>query len=141
MEYSANMRRVNPYPSSADIKRMNELTMRPPQEVLAEINAIFNYANRKKSDYCIPAITIYDTPKIVYKWVDALDLTDVDVYEYKFFIPNNADSILATTYGKYMQFPPVEERGVWHKNAMFNPDRSYKESLKDLRRKDNVENH
>lgn len=132
MENSANMRRSNPNPSPADVKRINEFPIRSPSEILAEINAIFEYANRKDSNYCIPSITIYDTHKMIYKWADILDLTDVDFYGYRFLIPKNFNTILTTTYGDYMQFPPIEERGLWHKNALFNPDKPYKESLKDL---------
>jgi lipopolysaccharide cholinephosphotransferase len=40
-------------------------------------------------------------------------------------IPAGYDNILHATYGDYMQFPPKEKRGVWHKGVIWDADKSY----------------
>lgn len=40
-------------------------------------------------------------------------------------IPVGYDRILSTTFGDYMQFPPVEERGLKNNQIFFDPDRPY----------------
>lgn len=41
-------------------------------------------------------------------------------------IPVGYDVILRTTFGDYMQFPPIEERGMKNGQVFFDPDRPYK---------------
>lgn len=40
-------------------------------------------------------------------------------------IPVGYDKILGTTFGDYMQFPPVEERGLKNNHIFFDPDHPY----------------
>lgn len=51
-------------------------------------------------------------------------------------IPSNYDEILNHFYGKYMEFPPVEQRGAWHENMIvFEPDTPYIDYIKGLKDK------
>ena len=36
-----------------------------------------------------------------------------------------------------MEFPPVKERGTWHNTSIIDPDKPYKEFLKELIAKEN----
>lgn len=41
-------------------------------------------------------------------------------------IPENYDSVLKASYGDYLTFPPVENRGKWHEGVIkFDPEKSY----------------
>ena len=40
-------------------------------------------------------------------------------------VPKGFDRILCVSYGDYMKFPPVKERGLWH-SFVFQPDIPYK---------------
>lgn len=52
-------------------------------------------------------------------------------YEYlKISVPENFDRCLKIGYGNYMEFPPVEERGKWHENIFFDPDKPFTEYTK-----------
>jgi lipopolysaccharide cholinephosphotransferase len=42
-------------------------------------------------------------------------------------IPSGFDEILTVQYGDYMKYPPVEKRGTWHSNVVFEPDIPYKQ--------------
>ena len=56
----------------------------------------------------------------------------VDFEKIKVPMPKNYDKILRTQYGEYMEFPPVEERGVWHEdNIAYDPDTPYKVYIKE----------
>ena len=44
-------------------------------------------------------------------------------------VPVGYDRYLRDGYGDYMQFPPLEKRGVWHDGTVFDADLSYKEYL------------
>ena len=46
-------------------------------------------------------------------------------------VPSKYHEMLTETYGDYMKFPPVEQRGQWHNGTIiFDPDTPYKEFLK-----------
>lgn len=44
-------------------------------------------------------------------------------------MPKDIDARLKAQYGDYMQFPPVEQRGNWHSDVLWDPDKSYKEYI------------
>lgn len=138
LENSANMRRSNPHPSVADIERMNSYAKRDPQIVFDEIEALETKCNIEDCETCIVSgLTVYKPQKIIFKWSDVTELMDFNFYGYKFLIPVNYNSVLKTTYGDYMQFPPLEQRGTWHNSVIFNPDEPYKDSLNELLRNEN----
>ena len=59
------------------------------------------------------------------------DTIYVDYEMIKVPVPKEYDRFLTNQYGDYMQFPPVEERGMWHgDNIIYDPDVSYKEYIK-----------
>ena len=138
LENSTNMRRCNPHPSEKDIERMKSFEMRSSYEILAELETIYKEMNKKTSEYCMPSgLTIYTPQRMIYKWADVLDLINVDFYGHKVYLPQNAEAILITTYGKnYMQYPPIMERGTWHNSVLFNSDKPYDESLTKLLREE-----
>ena len=63
------------------------------------------------------------------------DLQGSQCLPYEFIalpVPKNYESILENTYGDYMKFPPVEQRGEWHKGILIqDPDKSYIDFLKE----------
>ena len=44
--------------------------------------------------------------------------------------PIGYKDVLSATYGDYMKFPPVNERGTWHKDLIIDPDTPYAICLK-----------
>lgn len=45
-------------------------------------------------------------------------------------MPKMIHERLTVQYGSYMEFPPLEERGKWHPDVIWNPDVPYTELLK-----------
>ena len=131
---STTMRRSLLSPSEYDLARMKQYPVRDGHDALKELNAIVTQYKDRKTEYCIVStITTYRASKLIYRWADVLDTIDYDFYGHKIKIPRNYERILTTTYGDYMQLPPVQQRGSWHNMSYFNPDVPYQESLVRLR--------
>lgn len=47
-------------------------------------------------------------------------------------MPGEIDARLKAQYGDYMKFPSVEQRGQWHSNVIWNPDKPYTDYIKEL---------
>lgn len=66
-------------------------------------------------------------------WSDKKDFTEeiwVPFETIEVPIPKAYDRILKNTYGNYMEFPPVKDRGAWHNDMIiFDPDTPYKEYM------------
>lgn len=48
---------------------------------------------------------------------------------FRFPVPVGYERILSTEYDNWRQMPTIEERGKWHGNVFFEPDRPYNEFL------------
>lgn len=44
-------------------------------------------------------------------------------------MPSDIGPRLEAQYGDYMKFPPVEQRGYWHADVFWDPDKPYKEYI------------
>jgi lipopolysaccharide cholinephosphotransferase len=139
LENSANMRRKNPNPSKSDIERCSCYPVSNPQDVNDRIESIARkYQNEETKYVTCATMTIYQPRKVTFRRQDVTEIIDADFYGYKISIPRNFRRILETTYGDYMQFPPIEKRGLWHDGAIFDPDIPYIEVLQELRENDKI---
>ena len=126
MENSAYMRRTNPNPSEEDIARMQKYHTDDPVKNWKEINRIASQYEEMDTPYIgLPVCTMEGWDRLIYEASAFEETIEWDFHGLKIPIPKNYDSPLATEYGDYMQFPPVEERGTWHNSALFEPDMSY----------------
>ena len=140
MENSTNMRRKNPFKNEADIERCSRYPVSNPKIVYDKIEAIARQYQDEDTEYVTCAtMTIYPPQRVTYKKEDAFDIVDIDFYGHLIPIPRRYDRILRTTYGDYMKLPPIEKRGVWHGDVVFDPDTSYIETLRDLRKNNSNE--
>ncbi|MFG6394909.1 MAG: LicD family protein [Lachnospiraceae bacterium] len=67
-------------------------------------------------------------------WCSIEDLSEIEYMPFeniKVPVPSGYDVILKHMYGNYMEFPPIEKRGIWHNEVLFlEPDLPYKEYIK-----------
>ena len=67
-------------------------------------------------------------------WCQKSDLSEIDMVSFEMIeipIPNNYDSILKHSYGDYMRFPPIADRGKWHEGVIkFEPDIPYEQYMR-----------
>lgn len=77
----------------------------------------------------IPSLAVYQPEKMI--WPSSC-FEDVEFHAFesiKVALPSQWDKVLTICYGNYMQFPPLEQRGAWHKSCVIDSDHSYKEYL------------
>lgn len=138
-ELSTNMRRNNKYPTKSDIERMAKYPERDSAVVFNEMDQIARSSNCIETDKMILAVSVISPYyKLTLDKQDIAEYKYVDFYGLQVPIPVGYDHILRTTYGDYMQFPPVEKRGTWHDSAIFDPDVPYLEKLKEIYAQDDI---
>ena len=74
-------------------------------------------------------VTIYECERNIFHAEDFNSSCEGEFEGFVFPIPAGYDRVLRIRFGDYMSFPPVEKRGTWHKNVIFNPDTPYNELL------------
>jgi len=66
-------------------------------------------------------------------WIAAKDMENLIFMPFESImvpVPSNYKEILTHIYGNFMEFPPIEKRGVWHEGVIkFDPDIPYKENI------------
>lgn len=86
-----------------------------PMETYETIQKLCKHYNDAETSYVsMPVITIYGYEKDVFVGSDFSDVVYKTFEGFELPVPVGYDRILRTTYGNYMEFPPVEKRGKWH---------------------------
>lgn len=138
-ENSTYMRMKNPYLSEDDKLRVSNWSGTPPYAVYKEIQEIAQRDNNVETP-CLMAgvITNYSFQKKLRPKQAYEKAVSYEFEGFHFLGPEKADEVLRGQYGDYMQLPPIDKRakaGVWHENAIFNPDIPYTEYMKTYRNK------
>lgn len=130
---STNMRRSNPCLNDIDKERCLQYPERDSYLIHDEIDRIAKQDNDKITKMVsVSVVTIYNPNRMTFYREDVCDLINSEFYGIEVKVPRNYDRVLKTTYGDYMKFPPVSERGLWHGNAVIDPDVPYRETVKKL---------
>lgn len=79
----------------------------------------------------VSAITVYPYAKMIWpaECFDNYELANFENIMVR--VPKGYEKVLTTTYGNYMEFPPIEKRGTWHEGLIQDPYHSYKEYQND----------
>jgi len=96
-----------------------------------EIQNIASKFNDQKTDKL--AIMTYTADPLENNIWDAADFEKSIDWEFEghmFSIPAGYDHILRNAFGNYMEFPPVEKRGIQHSHYTLEPDIPFKDFLK-----------
>lgn len=129
---STYMRMSNPNLSEQDKVRVSKYSGRDPVSVNSEIDRLaHSYSNCGTGYLAQDTCGVYGFQRNTYPAEEFAADVLWDFEGFKFPIPVGYDSILRTLYGDYMQFPPVEQRGIWHDGTIMNPDVPYKRFLQD----------
>lgn len=127
-DISNYMRVSNPNPSESDKVRIAKYTGRNPLETYEEIHKIANQFNYKKTSYVsVASLTLYSYERSIFYAEDFEDSILHDFHGFKLPIPIGYDRVLNTIYPNYMTLPPVDQRGAWHNNLIFDPETPFKE--------------
>jgi len=131
LENSTYMRMKYPFLSEADQERVRKWKGMDPLKVYEEINRLASSYNDIETEYVNCAIcTVYSYKKFLFRKT-SFDKTVYLVFEnMNVPAPAGYHEVLSTTYGDYMKYPPVNERGTWHKDLIVDPDTPYTIRLK-----------
>ncbi|MBQ3738528.1 MAG: LicD family protein [Bacteroidales bacterium] len=130
VENSTYMRRLNPYLGKVDKERVVQWSGRNPMEVYEEIQSLAQQYNNVPTKYLMAIVnTSYSFSKKLRPVEDYSGAVLLDYEGLKFPAPIGYKRLLEIQYGNYLQLPPVEKRGAWHDNAVFDADIPFGEYL------------
>lgn len=134
-ECSTKMRRSCPVPDENDKQKLEQFPIDRDEQTLSQEldNVLRQYEAIETDKYIIWSCLFYSKDKVIFDKTCFDELKDYNLYCHPVLIPTHFDKVLRTTYGDYMHFPPVEQRGTWHSSSVFNPDVPYKETQKSLK--------
>jgi len=132
MNGSCAMRRNNSYLSDDDKQKMKKFYI-SDLETIENYEAIQSMAakfeNESTEHVGLVATTVYPVVKQMWREEDFNCGIEMEFENFRFCGPKGYESCLKTTFGDYMKYPKVSERGICH-SVIFAPDISYKEWLK-----------
>lgn len=133
MDNSNYMRKSNPNPSEKDRERIAMYSGRDPIDNYEEIQQIATQFNSEETDYLsISVLTNYKLERNLFLRSSFSNAVLCEFEGYRFPIPGGFDHVLNVLYPNYLELPPIEQRGVWHDNVIFDPEKSYIEYKKKL---------
>ena len=101
-----------------------------PSREYDTIQSIASNPDYKNSEFVANCmVTFPKTSSRIWKavWYETTKMHQFETIEIP--VPGDTEHRLQTQYGDYRQLPPVEQRGNWHSDVLWDPDKSYKEYL------------
>ena len=129
---STFMRLKNPNLDEANQRRVAAYLAehRDPRKDYEEIQRLASSCKDPNSKYVMMAVLTLE--RYEKKLLNAADFASTVTLEFeglKLPGPAGYDNVLHLLYGDYMQFPPVEERGLKHAGTVFDTETPYKTYL------------
>lgn len=114
-----------------DEERICSYSGRNPLDIYEEIHKIATSVKNECGLVALSVCTVYPMERNVYKKELFESSLIADFEGYKVPIPVGYDRILTINYQNYMDFPPLEQRGEWHKGITIDSDKPYAEYLQE----------
>lgn len=96
-------------------------------EVYRDIERLAQKDNDQGYDnVSIRVMTFFPKEKLLWGKTDFSENVKMPFENMLINIPRGWRNILETQYGDWQKFPPIDSRGTWHINAIFDPNLSYK---------------
>lgn len=133
LENSTYMRMKNPFLSESDQERVKNWKGMNPLDVYEEINRLATTNNDVETDYvsCV-VCTMYSYRKFLFRKTFFDKTHYLDFENIVVPVPAGYHGVLSSSYGDYMKYPPMNERGTWHKDVIIDPDTPYTIRLKHM---------
>lgn len=131
LDLGTYMRMRNPELSEKDKVRVSRYSGRKPIDTYEMVrNICMAYKNKNADCFVYISGNIYGWERQTFP-IDIFDSIEyIDFYGLSIPVPSTFDNILRTIYGDYMKLPPIEQRGIWHHNVIFDAYKPYKYYLK-----------
>ena len=132
IDCSTYMRKTNPCLGADDQKRVEAFGDKNPWDSYYALNRIASQYQNEKTDYLMILCAVYPYLKNVYRSEDFRAVISCRFESFDIPIPLGYDRILRQVYQDYHQFPPIEERGIWHSGLIVDTERPYVLYLNDV---------
>lgn len=132
MHNSTYMRLKNPNLSDKDKARVAAYLAehRDPLQDYEEIHRLASSCKDPNSEHVMMAvITLEKYERKLLHAADFASSVDIDFEGLKIPAPSGYENVLHFLYGDYMQFPPMEQRGLKHAGTVFDTEIPYKDYL------------
>ncbi|MBR3606318.1 MAG: LicD family protein [Lachnospiraceae bacterium] len=127
IDNSSYMRKANPHLCGEEARRVDKVRDIDPLKQWEKMSSIAT-KYKKPTEYVICAVsTIYNWKKQVFLYQELKELIEMEFEGLLFPVPKEYEKVLTKLYGTYEEFPPLEERGIWHKGIYMDADISYKD--------------
>ncbi len=131
LDNSTYMKLSNPNPAEKDLERIKNYDGKDPYDRYEEITSLSKKhmgANTEKVS--VLACTTYGYERDCFTSSDFGEPVYVSFEGLKMPIPSKYEEVLKISYGDWKKMPPLDKRGGWHGNLLFEPDVPYKEYIK-----------
>lgn len=134
-ENSTFLRMGNPFLDETNKKRVEEWSRINPKISYEMVNRIATrYRNIETESIIVAVCSIQSFDKKLKYLEDYSSSVMVPFEGIELPIPNGYHRILSGLFGDYMRFPPIEKRGTWHTDLLFDADVPYQEYLTKYRK-------
>ena len=135
LDNSTYMKISNPKPAQKDLERIAKYKEKYPDggEPLKRYEKIQSIArqfeNMQTKFVALICCPVYGLDRNIWETADFAESVDIDFEGFKFPVPRDYERVLEIKYGDWKKFPPIEERGKWHPDTIFEPDIPYKKYI------------
>ncbi len=139
MTNSLKMKLTNPTPSDTDnaLIPLYSEDLGSLQNVCCKIDEIaMRHQHENTKHISWTTLTIYSNEKSLWLRSSFEDYIVMDFEGIPVRVPIGYDEVLTRNYGNYMEFPPIADRGMWHRRLTQIPDKPYKEYLEEMLKKE-----
>ena len=125
---SAYMKLSNPNYTISEVEKLKILASKDPLKTYEEITRLTTMFNGSGSPFISHWVsTISPFSKRLWPKEDFDSIVMMQFEGIEIPAPSGWDNYLKIVYGDYYKLPPIEQRGLKHDNAIFDPDRPYTE--------------
>lgn len=127
IDNSNYLRRGHPEPDEAMKKRIAQWSGTSPKENLREIDRLATqYRNDSGAEYWTTVVCTLDPyERIMYRNEWFGEITELPFENILIPVPKQYLRLLELGFGNWQEFPPVEQRGLWHSDLICDTDRPY----------------
>lgn len=126
MKCSSAMKAKNKDLDEVQLQKLKLYHTDNPLFEFEKVQKIATNPKYKESKYIgVPVNTILKPNQQIWESACFADYETCPFENIEIRIPKGFQKVLTTSYGDYMKFPPLENRGTWHSGVIWDPDNSF----------------